>query len=158
MKCWTGSNSGRIWPVTLKLHALELWKKNCFSSFSQSPLIRYLSNLQVTRTGIKAQMSSNLGRIGLFTLELFALERWIFSRIEKMMYPSILRIRARSDQSFWSYVPLSGGKKLCSFSFRYSSNLLATRTGIKSQWSLNFSWIGLLASQFSAIECQKISS
>ena len=26
------------------------------------------------RTGIKAQTSSNLGRIGLFTLELFALE------------------------------------------------------------------------------------
>ena len=31
-------------------------------------------NLKVMRTGIKAQTSSNLGRIGLFTLELFALE------------------------------------------------------------------------------------
>ena len=29
-------------------------EKNDVSSFSQSPLIRYLSNLQVTRTGIKA--------------------------------------------------------------------------------------------------------
>ena len=47
---------------------------NDVSSFSQSPLIGSLSNLQVMRTGIKAQTSSNLGRIGLFTLELFALE------------------------------------------------------------------------------------
>ena len=43
-------------------------------SFSQSPLIGSLSNLQVMRTGIKARTSSNLGQIGLFTLELFALE------------------------------------------------------------------------------------
>ena len=50
-------------------------EKNDVSSFSQSPLIRYLSNLQVRRTGIKAQMNLNLGRIGLVTLELFALER-----------------------------------------------------------------------------------
>ena len=49
-------------------------KKNDVSSFSQSPLIGSLSNLQVMSTGIKAQKSSNLGRIGLFTLELFALE------------------------------------------------------------------------------------
>ena len=49
-------------------------KKNDVSSFSQSPLIGCLSNLQVMRTGIKAQTSSNLGRIGSFTLELFALE------------------------------------------------------------------------------------
>ena len=49
-------------------------EKNYVSSFSQSPLMGSLSNLQVTRTGIKAQMSSNLGRIGVFTLELFALE------------------------------------------------------------------------------------
>ena len=49
-------------------------EKNDVSSFSQSPLIGSLSNLQVMRTGIKARTSSNLGRIGLFTLELFALE------------------------------------------------------------------------------------
>ena len=34
MKCWTGSNSGRIWPVTLELHALELWKKWCLAFLS----------------------------------------------------------------------------------------------------------------------------
>ena len=60
MKCWSGSYSGWIWPVFSELHSLEWWKTNV-SSYSQSPLIRYLSNLQITRTGIKAQLSSNLG-------------------------------------------------------------------------------------------------
>ena len=49
-------------------------EKNVVSSFSQSPLIGSLSNLQVMRTSIKARTSSNLGQIGLFTQELFALE------------------------------------------------------------------------------------
>ena len=49
-------------------------EKNDVSTFSQSPLIGSLSNLQVIRTDIKARSSSNLGQIGLFTLELFALE------------------------------------------------------------------------------------
>ena len=49
-------------------------KNNDVSSFSQSPFIGSLSNWQVMRTGIKARTSLNLGRIGLFTLELFALE------------------------------------------------------------------------------------
>ena len=31
------------------------------SKFSQSPLMRYLSNLQVTRTGIKAQNEYEFG-------------------------------------------------------------------------------------------------
>ena len=47
-------------------------------SFSGSPLIGSLSNLQVMRIGIKARANSNLGRIGLFTLKLFALERRFF--------------------------------------------------------------------------------
>ena len=50
-------------------------EKHDVSSLSQSPLIGSLSNLQVMRTGIKARTSSNLGRIGLFTLELFALKQ-----------------------------------------------------------------------------------
>ena len=48
--------------------------KNGVSAFSQSSLIGSLSNLQVTRTGIKSRMISNLGWVGLFTTELFALE------------------------------------------------------------------------------------
>ena len=71
IKSWTGSNFGRVWPVILELPALQPWKKNDVSTFSQSPLIGSLSNLQVMRTGIKARISSNLGQIGLFTLELF---------------------------------------------------------------------------------------
>ena len=57
-------------------------KKNDVSGFSLSPLIGSLSNLQVMRTGIKAQKSSNLGWIGLFTLELFALELGFFFPID----------------------------------------------------------------------------
>ena len=49
--------------------------ENGVSMFSQSPLIGSLSNLQITRTGIKYLMSSNLDRVGFFTTELFALER-----------------------------------------------------------------------------------
>ena len=37
-------------------------------------LIGSLSNLQVTRTGIRSQMNSNYGLIRLVTLELFALD------------------------------------------------------------------------------------
>ena len=48
--------------------------KNGDPEFSQSLIIRSLSNLQVTRTGIKSRMSSNLGWVGIFTTELFALE------------------------------------------------------------------------------------
>ena len=68
-------------------------KENDVSRFSQSPLIRYLSNLQLKRTGIKARKSSNLGRIGLLTSELFALESGFFHHrltMEKMMYPLFL--------------------------------------------------------------------
>ena len=39
--------------------------KSDVSNFSQSPLIKSLSNLQVKSTGIKARTNSNLGRIGL---------------------------------------------------------------------------------------------
>ena len=65
-------------------------KKTDVASFSQLHLIGSLSDLQVTRTSIKARTSSNLGRSGLFTLELFALERGIFSHrlvMEKIMSP-----------------------------------------------------------------------
>ena len=49
--------------------------QNGVPAFSQSPSIGTLSNLQVTRTGIKSRMNSNLGWVGLFTTEVFALER-----------------------------------------------------------------------------------
>ena len=77
IKSRTSLNFGRISPVILELHALELWK-NDVSSFSQPPLIGLLSNWQVMKTGINARKSSNLGRIGIFALELFTLERGFF--------------------------------------------------------------------------------
>ena len=36
-------------------------EKNDVSNFSQSPLMRYLSNMQVTRTGIKARNELEFG-------------------------------------------------------------------------------------------------
>ena len=48
--------------------------KKMMSPAFLSPLIGSLSNLQVMRKGIKTRRSSNLGQIGSFTLELFALE------------------------------------------------------------------------------------
>ena len=54
-------------------------KINDVTSFCQSPLIGSLPNLDVTRTGLNARMSSTLGRIESFSLELFARERGNFS-------------------------------------------------------------------------------
>ena len=67
--------------LTNHFGALEWWKKWCLQLFSltfDQIFVRYLSNLQVRRTGIKARMSWNFRRIGLFTLELFALECGIY--------------------------------------------------------------------------------
>ena len=50
-----GYHGNRKLPLT--------YKGKSVSAFSQSPLIVSLSNLQVTRTGTKSQMSSNLGRV-----------------------------------------------------------------------------------------------
>ena len=49
-------------------------KINDVSIFSQSPLNGSLPNLDVTRTGLNARMSSTFGRIGSFSLKLFARE------------------------------------------------------------------------------------
>ena len=66
-------------------------KINDVSSFSQSPIIGSLPNLDVTRTGLNAQMSSTLGRIGSFSLELFAhvfyAVIFLILIIKKMMSP-----------------------------------------------------------------------
>ena len=77
----TSLNFSQIRPRTAELAALERLKKfpltyngeHLVSTFSF--LIGSSSFLQVTRTTIKAWMSSNLGRIPLLTSELAALER-----------------------------------------------------------------------------------
>ena len=135
--------------------------------FSQSSLNGSFSNLQVTRTVIKSQMSSKLGRVRPFTMELFALERSHGFWMGKMVSPSFLgyyefslhqlyrseglgriRISVLSDLSFWSYMPLSGEKNDVS-SFSQSlligslSNLQVTGTGIKDRTRLNLGRIRL---------------
>ena len=70
-------NSDQIRLFTLELLALECQKKAIFDlvrSLSPSVLTGFSSNLQVTRTDIKFGTSLNLGQIGIFTLELLALE------------------------------------------------------------------------------------
>ena len=77
------SNFSQIRPRTAELAALERLKKfpktyngeNLVSTLAPSFLIGSSSLLQVTRTTIKAWMSSNLARIPLLTSELAALER-----------------------------------------------------------------------------------
>ena len=79
----TSFNFGQIRPRTAELAALELLKKflwtyngeNFVTTLDPSFLIGSSSLLQITRTTIKAWMSSNLGRIPPLTLELAALER-----------------------------------------------------------------------------------
>ena len=68
------SHFGITCPSSVKKKKKKKDKKKDVSFFTQSSLIGPLSDLQVMRTDIKAKSSSNLGRIGLFTLELFALE------------------------------------------------------------------------------------
>ena len=79
----TSWHFSQIRPRTAELAALERLKKfpltyngeNLVSTLAPSFLIGYSSFLQVTRTTIKAWMSSNLARIPSLTSELAALER-----------------------------------------------------------------------------------
>ena len=72
-------NKNRKLPLTYNV-------KTVSPTFSQLPLIGSLSNLQVTRTGIKSGMRSNLGQVRLFTTELFA----FYFEWGKMVSPSFL--------------------------------------------------------------------
>ena len=79
----TSSNFSQIRPRTAELAALERLKKfpktyngeNLVSTLAPLFLIGSSSFLQVTRTTIKAWMSSNLARFPSLTSELAALER-----------------------------------------------------------------------------------
>ena len=86
-------------------------EKNDVSSFSHSHLIRYLSNLQERRTGIKVQMSWNLGGIGLFTLELFGLECRIY-------FPSLIS----GERSLLSWAACSSSVRHTKFMWFWFEN------------------------------------
>ena len=96
-------------------------------------LIGSSSFLQVTRTTIKACMSSNFGRIPPLTLELVALER-----LKKKSYNLVSTLAP-------------------SFLIRSSSYLQITRTSIISQTSLNFSQILPRTAKLAALEPLKKS-
>ena len=125
-------------------------KENDISSFSQSLLIRYLSNLQITRTCIKARSSSNLGRFGLFTMELLVLERSPWLWMGKMngengvsIFSQLLRIQTSSNLQFEDRHKISD-----EFEFR---SYLTNHFGVTCPWavkkkclqlfSVTFDWI-----------------
>ena len=59
---------------------IDLKWENCVSKLARTFFIGSSSNLLATRTGIKSQMSSSSGRIGLVTLELGG-ARWLSGRV-----------------------------------------------------------------------------
>ena len=153
--------------------------QNGVSAFSQSALIGSLSNLQVTRTGIKSQMSSTLGQVRLFTTELFALERsngengvsivsqslWIQSSSNLQVMRT--GIKSRTSLNFGRIWPvilalhaLECWKNVSSFSqsplIVSLSNLQVTRTGIKAWTSWNLDRIGLFILELFALECRNV--
>ena len=77
MKAWMSSNFGQIPTPTPELSALARLKKllyNVVSTLAPSFLIRYSSDLAVTRTFITSRTSSQFGQIRPRTAELAALE------------------------------------------------------------------------------------
>ena len=106
---------------------LSWQQKAGVTAFSKSPLIGSLSNLQVTRTGIKSPMSLNLGWIGYFP--------WEFH----------LTLNEENGVSIFSQ----------SLWIQLSSNLQVTRTGIKSRRSSNSGRIWPVVLDLRALEWWK---
>ena len=153
--------------------------KNVVSTFSQSPLIGSLSNLLITRTGIKCRMSTNLGCVRLFTSYLplsvsidFGWEKWCLHLFLVTMNSVSIKLTGNEDRhkisaefEFGSYLPSHFGvtcpwevKKTDVSNFSQSpltgslSNLHVTRTGIKARTSSNWGRIGLFTLEFFTLE------
>ena len=94
------------------------------------------SNLQVTRIAIKSRISLISGQIGLFSLELLALERW-----------NIFTYTYNGD----NVVQMIAASLL----IQSSSILQVTRTAITSRMTLTSSHIRLFTSKLLALECWK---
>ena len=103
--------------------------ENAVSRFSQSPLIGSLSNLQVTRTGIKSRMSSN-GPGQTFHYEV--IRPWAFP----------LTVNGENAVSIFSQL----------LWIQSSSNLQETRAGIKFWMSSNFGHIWPVIFELRALE------
>ena len=138
------------------------------------------SKLLETRTGIKAWLSSILGRIRPLILELLALEWRKFHTFKLKQLASLHQILCVASLGwgkgcirFWGRLDLysgfhgnrkspliyNGEKDVSTFSrlFLIESFLYlqVTRTCIKSQTSLNFGWIGPLTTELAALRSKK---
>ena len=145
-------------------HVME---KTMSTRFFQSPLIGSLSNLQITRAGIKSRMSSNLGRVGLCATELFALDfewgKWCLHLFSVTMNSVFIKLTGKETGikswtcSNFGRMPFRGeNSDVASFSqsplFGSMSNLQVTRTGIKARTSSSLGRIGLFTSELFALE------
>ena len=115
--------------------------KNAVFVFSQSPVIGSFSNWQVTNTGIKFQMSSNLGWVRLFTTEVFALERSLDFEWGKCLQTY------NGENVVWRIAP--------SFLIGSLSNFQVRKTVLKSQMSWILGHFGPLVLELLALERQK---
>ena len=148
---------------------------------ARSFLIESSSKLLVTRTGIKARKSLISGRIRLLTLELLALEWWKFytfeleylwgesANLDQILCVALLWV-VKGCIMFWGRLDQNSGfhgnrkppltyngkngvstfsRLLLIRSFLY---LQVTRTCIKSRTSSNFSQIGPLTTELTALE------
>ena len=91
VKAWLSLNLGRIPPLTSELVALERLKKtsyNLFSTLAPLFMIGSSSYLQITRTSIISQTSSNFSQILPRNAELAALER--LKRSHRLIMEKIL--------------------------------------------------------------------
>ena len=168
-------------PWASKKFPIDLQWENGVSMLAHSFLFESSSKLLVTRTGIKAQSSSILGRIRPLILELLALEWRKFYTFEleylwsQLAYlDQILCVASlgwgKGCIRFWGRLDVNSGfhgnrkppltyngkNDVSTFSqlffIRSFLYLQVTRTYIKSQTSSNFGQIGPLNTELSALE------
>ena len=155
--------------------------ENGVSMLARSFLIESSSKLLVTRTGIKAWSSLNLGRIRPLILELLALEwrkfhtfelEYLWSQLANLDHilcvallgwvKGCIRFWGRLDQNYGFHghrkppLTYNGENGVSTFSrlflIRSFLYLLVTRTCIKSGTSSNFSQFGPLTRELAALE------
>ena len=125
----SGAHGNRKPPLTYN-------GENGVSTFSWLLLIRSFLYLQVTRTCIKSQTSSNFGQVGPLTTELAAL--WASKTFPiDLQWENAVSMLARL------------------FLIESSSKLLVTRTGIKTRLSSILGWIRPIILELLALEWRK---
>ena len=137
-----GNHGNRKLPLTYN-------GQNNVPAISQSPLIVSLSNLQVTRTGIKSWLNPNLGRVGLFTTELFALEHSHWLWMGKMVSPSFLSYMNSV------FIKLTGNEDWHKISDKFEFwSYLTSHFGVTCPWAVKKKWCLQLLSHLWLELCQ----